>query len=304
MLNNDKINILTIEDKDYPERLRNIYNPPEALYIKGSLPYIDGMPVVGIVGTRNCTPYGYMHAEKVGRELSRRGIAVATGLAKGIDTAAAIGALDGGSPVLGVIGCGIDRVYPAENKKLFERVEANGAIISEYPPGTPPLPAYFPQRNRIISGLSNGVAVIEAPQKSGALITADYAMEQGRDVFVLPGNVDSKACVGSNNLLRVGAIPFMTTEDILEEYGDFYPGIQKPIDNSVAVDYIDVDKLTAKLSDVEKMIVKAIFGDPMYIDEIIDNTGISAQTALASLTALELEGLAERNNIGKWEIVK
>ena len=215
--------IVTLQDAGYPDRLRNIYDPPVVLYYKGNLPAIDDEPVVAIVGTRDCTPYGVKAAENAGYRLSRSGLTVVTGLARGIDSAATRGALRGKGSVLGVIGSGLDIVYPAENKDLFNDVITAGAILSEYPPGTPAIAAHFPARNRILSGLSIGVAVIEAPKKSGALITAARALEQGRDVFALPGNVDARSCEGSNALLREGAIPFLSGEDIISEYAGLYP---------------------------------------------------------------------------------
>ena len=294
--------LLTISDKNYPSRLRNIYDPPTVLYIKGKLPSIDDFPVVGIVGTRWCTPYGVRNAENVGRILSQHGIIVTTGLAKGIDTAAANGALQGEMPVVGVVGCGVDIVYPPRNKTLFENVSAHGAIISEYPFGTEARPEFFPPRNRIISGLSLGVAVIEAPLKSGALITAQRALEQSRDIFVLPGNVDARACAGSNKLLREGAIPFMTAEDIIDEYVDLFDTIKKPIDNETPLDYIDLEQLASKLDENERAIVRTMAHTPQFIEEIISKTKIAAQLVLASLTALELDGHIKRDNSGRWEI--
>ena len=216
--------VVRLHDAEYPDRLRNIYDPPIILYVKGTLPAIDDEPAVALVGTRDCTSYGYKAAENIGRQLARRGLIVVTGLAKGIDTAAARGALQAGGLVIGVIGSGIDIVYPSENKALFAEVASSGAILSEYPPGMAAKPAHFPARNRIISGLSLGVAVIEAPKRSGALITAARALEQGRDVFALPGNVGARSCEGSNLLLREGAIPILSGEDIIGEYAELFPG--------------------------------------------------------------------------------
>ncbi|MCL2044855.1 MAG: DNA-processing protein DprA [Oscillospiraceae bacterium] len=215
--------ILTIEDIEYPARLKNIYDPPLLLYVHGNMPKIDDEPVVSIVGSRTCTNYGLKIAEKTGYELAKSGFIVATGLAKGIDSAAAKGTLRAGGSVIGVIGSGLDVVYPPENRELFVKVAKTGAVVSEYPPGTKALAHNFPARNRIISGLSLGVAVIEAPKRSGALITASRALEQNRDVFTLPANVDAKSSEGSNALLREGAIPFITTDDIINEYADLFP---------------------------------------------------------------------------------
>ena len=294
--------ILTMSDVEYPHRLRNIYDPPLVLYIRGTLPKIDDMHVVGVVGTRRCTPYGVKNAETTGYKLSQNGFVVVTGLAEGIDTAATRGALRGITPTVGVIGSGPDLVFPAHNRKLFEEVASNGAVISEYSPGTPAVPSHFPSRNRIISGLSNGVAVIEAPARSGALITTERAMEEGRDVFVLPGNVDAATCVGSNRLLCEGAIPFITPDDIMAQYIVSHKSRKKPFDNNVAVDYIDLDKLTDKFDDNSKAIMKIVAKGLVTVDEIIENTNIDAQKTLSALTILELDGHLRRDIIGRWEI--
>ncbi|MCL2662480.1 MAG: DNA-processing protein DprA [Oscillospiraceae bacterium] len=303
--------IMTLNDSNYPECLRNIYDPPLILYMKGNLPYIDDEPVVGVVGTRKCTPYGITTAENVGYELSKNGIIVVTGLAKGVDTAATRGALRGGSSVIGVIGSGLDIVYPPGNKELFDDVACKGAVISEYPPGTPPLPENFPMRNRIISGLSRGVAVIEAPKKSGALITAARALEQGRDVFALPGNVDAITCEGSNALLREGAIPFLSAGDIIDEYIELYPEKMSgkenskrkiSFDNTSKVDYIDLGNLLGLLDGDEKAIAKSIGHNFLLVDEIILETGLPAQKVLSSLTILELNGYVSRDNSGRWQL--
>ncbi|MCL2079378.1 MAG: DNA-processing protein DprA [Oscillospiraceae bacterium] len=295
--------VLSMPDAQYPERLRNIYDPPLVLYVKGTLPAIDEFPTVGIVGTRNCTQYGLSQAEKAGLILSQNNIIVVTGLAKGVDAAASIGAVKGNTPSIAVVGTGLDTVYPAENKPLFNEILKNGAVISEYPPGTKGDPFHFPLRNRIISGISVGVAVIEAPLKSGALITAQRAVEQGRDVFVLPGNVDSPACMGSNKLLRVGAIPFLTAFDIIDEYKDLFGCVKKPIDNGRALDYIGLDTLANNFSGDDKAVADSIGKDPILTDEIIAKTGLAAQNVLMSLTSLELAGYIKRNIYGKWEIV-
>jgi len=250
-------------------------------------------------------------AEKISYSLSKRGVIVATGLAKGIDTVALKGALQGGSQVVGVIGSGLDVIYPPENRGLYEEVEKRGVIISEYPPGTQPLKHHFPARNRIISGISLGVAVIEAPKKSGALITAVSALEQGRDVFALPGNVDAASCEGSNALLREGAIPFTSAEDIIDEYIELYPDkistseeneSKNSFDNRQKVDYIDLGNLLEKLDGDEKTVVKSIGLDSLETDEIILDTELPAQKVMTALTMLELSGQVLRNKIGKWEI--
>ena len=303
--------IINIDDNEYPERLRNIYSPPKTLYVKGTLPQIDEFPIVGIVGTRKCTPYGISAAERVSRELSQSGILVTTGMALGVDAAAAKGALQGRSPVIGVVATGVDIEYPVRNRSLYAEILDNGgAIISEFPPGTLPLKHHFPLRNRIISGISLGVAVIEAPKKSGALITAARALEQGRDVFSLPGNVDAVTNEGSNALLREGAIPFMSADDIIDEYIGLYPdkitalnssSEKKPIDNTSKVDYIDLGNLLDELEGDEKKIVGSIGRKSVLIDDIIAETGFPSQKVMASLTMLELGGYIHSNNNGFWE---
>jgi len=303
--------ILSMQDSDYPDRLRNIYDPPPVLYVKGKLPDIDDEPVVGVVGTRKCTPYGITTAESVGYKLSGCGAVVVTGLARGVDTAATRGALRGGKATIGVVGSGVDIIYPPENKSVYNDVADHGAVISEYPPGTPAVKGHFPARNRIISGISLGIAVIEAPRQSGALITAARALEQGRDVFALPGNVDARSCEGSNALLREGAIPFLSADDIIDEYIELYPDklsismqseVKKSFDNRHKVDYIVLGNLIGKLDGDEKVIVESIGLNSLHIDEIIKATGMPAQKVLSSLTILELSGCVTRNKTGKVEI--
>ena len=326
--------VLTQQDAEYPDRLRNIYDSPIILYVCGSLPVIDDEPVVAIVGTRHCSPYGLSAADSIGYELAVRGLVVATGLARGIDSAAARGALRGGGRVIGVVGSGLDIIYPRENKALFKDVTRSGALISEYPPGSAALPAHFPARNRIISGVSLGVAIIEAPRRSGALITANRALEQGKDVFTLPANVDAKSSEGSNALLKEGAIPILRGEDIVHEYADMFPdkikaddhtlsyphdsrgtGHQrssrnsgendvgnaidvglKDIDNAPEVEYIDFDEIVNALAGDERIVAAAIGCSVAQVDEIIVNSGLPAQRVMTALTLLELKGYAAREN--------
>ena len=309
--------VLTFFDDEYPARLRNVYNPPIMLYVKGSLPKIDNEAVVGIVGTRNCTPYGFSAAESISYKLSKCGLIVTTGLARGIDSAAAKGALRAGGHVIGVIGSGHGVVYPPENKGLFEDVATFGAIISEYPPSTPIAKTHFPARNRIISGISLGVAVIEAPKRSGALITASRALEQGRDVFTLPGNIDAISCEGSNLLLRDGAIAILSAEDIISEYAALFPDKIKPdtgenvrtkqnlqssaekikpslskkeIDNITRVEYIDVEEIIGALDGDERIVAETIRLESMHIDDIISCSGLEASRVLTAITMLEIKG--------------
>ena len=217
------ISIITINDASYPERLRNIYDPPVVLYVKGRLPAMDEQAAIGIVGTRRATPYGIKMARSFAFDLSGGGGLVVTGLAAGIDSAAAEGALRAGGAVVGVLGCAIDDVFPKNNDALYRDVSAVGALVSEYPPGTPIFSKSFPERNRIVSGLSVGTLIIEAPTRSGALITASRALEQGREVFAVPGNLDAPNSAGSNRLIREGATIVTNAWDILSEFSERFP---------------------------------------------------------------------------------
>lgn len=217
------IHILTYRDAAYPARLKNIPDPPMVLYYKGSLPDFDGSPLIAAVGTRHASAYGLGIAKRMGYQIARCGGIVVSGMAYGIDGMAMRGALTAGGQAVGVLGCGADVVYPRSNASLFVDVERYGCILTEFPPETEPVPWNFPKRNRIISGLSCGVLVVEAPEKSGALITARLAADQGRDVFVVPGNIDVDSCAGSNALLRDGAIAVSSGWDILSEYEALYP---------------------------------------------------------------------------------
>ena len=217
------LQILTIQDPAYPEKLRNISDPPLILYYKGQLPDFDSTAVIAAVGTRKASPYGLQAAKRLGYQIGKCGGMLVSGMAWGIDAMAMEGALMAGAPVIGVLGCGADQVYPLRNKQLFQNMERYGCILSEFPPESPALSWHFPRRNRIISGLSDGVLVVEAPNKSGALITARQALDQGRDVFVVPGNIGVATSEGSNGLLRQGAGAVSCGWDILSEYRHLYP---------------------------------------------------------------------------------
>lgn len=219
----EKIHLLTCRDAAYPSRLKNIADPPVLLYYKGTLPDLDGNPVIGVVGTRKASAYGLTTAKRMGYQIGRCGGIVVSGMAYGIDGMAMAGCLTAGQPTVGVLGCGVDIVYPLSNRALFRDTEEYGCILSEFAPGTQPAKWTFPKRNRIIAGLSCGVLVVEAPEKSGALITAHQALDQGRDVFVVPGNIDVPSFAGSNHLLRDGAIPVCSGWDVLSEYAALYP---------------------------------------------------------------------------------
>ena len=216
------IRILPIWEQDYPDRLRNIYDPPLVLYIRGKWPDFNRLPAVTVVGQRKATPYGIIVTERLAFQLSRAGVIVVSGMAAGIDSAAHNGAIKGDTPTVAVFGTAIDQCYPAKNAGLLRSILYAGAAVSEYPPGKKTWAADFPKRNRIISGLSLGVVVGEAPAKSGSLITAGLALDQGRDVFAVPGSVEAYSSVGCNELIARGAKLVRDANDVLEEYAGLY----------------------------------------------------------------------------------
>jgi len=207
---------LHLQDKDYPTNLKYIYQPPATIYLEGSIIPQDQI-AIAIVGSRRATDYGLNNAERLGFELAARGIAVISGLARGVDSAAHRGALKAKGRTIAVLGSGLNRLYPPENKNLAREIARSGALISEFTPDTPPERQNFPRRNRIISGLSLGVVIVEAAKRSGALITAGFALEQGREVFALPGKIDSFTSGGTHDLIKQGAKLIESVEDIIEE---------------------------------------------------------------------------------------
>ncbi len=271
------VRLVTWDDAEYPSRLRDIYDPPPLLYIRGSLQEDDSHSVA-VVGSRYPTIYGLMQAERIARGLGRRGITVVSGLARGIDSAAHRGAILSGGRTVAVLGCGIDIIYPPENQDLFEEVAAHGAVLSEFPFGTPPESDHFPIRNRVISGISLGVAVVEATLRSGSLITARFALEQGREVFAVPGNADSARSAGTNGLIRDGAKMVTQVEDILEEFHDL---CQFPIR--------DIPP-GANLSEEEIRILSIIGSRSKHIDEVIAQSALSSARVSSGLLSLELGG--------------
>ena len=214
-LNKSKIKIIKIEDKDYPEKLKNIYNPPKELYVLGNEKILNET-AIAIVGSRNCTKYGAQNAYKFAYEIAKRNICVISGLARGVDAYSHKGAVLAKGKTIAVLGCGLDVIYPSEIIKLYKKiVQAGGTIITEYPLGTKPKRYNFPERNRIISGLSEKILVIEAKERSGALITVDYALEQGKDVYAIPGNITSLNSVGPNELIKEGAVIVTNIQDMV-----------------------------------------------------------------------------------------
>ncbi|MCC8170038.1 MAG: DNA-processing protein DprA [Oscillospiraceae bacterium] len=210
--------ILTYEDINFPDMLRNIIDPPYVLYIKGEIMNWDRLLPIGVVGTRKSTDYGKLVTNRISRDMTKMGITVVSGMARGLDASAAWAALRAGGKTIAVLGSGIDVIYPPDNKNLYEEICEHGAVITEYPPGSEPLPGHFPERNRIIARLSKGLLVTEAPKDSGALITARCALENGRDIFAVPGNIFDEHYVGTNNLIQQGAKLVMSAQDVMDEY--------------------------------------------------------------------------------------
>lgn len=210
------IRMLRLQDEEYPERLREIPHPPKELYVLGEIPK-EQTPTVAIIGARDCSEYGSYVASVLGAAMGHSGVQVVSGMARGIDGIGQEAALDAGGSAYAVLGCGVDICYPAKNRPLYEKLQTGGGILSEYPPGTPPLPGYFPARNRIVSGLADAVVVVEAREKSGTLITVDMALEQGREVYVVPGRVTDPLSKGCNRLMKLGAGILLNTEDFAEE---------------------------------------------------------------------------------------
>lgn len=237
------IRICTFHDAAYPAKLKNIADPPLILYYKGSLADLDMRPAIGVVGTRKASVYGLTTASRMGYQIARCGGVLVSGVAAGIDGKAMSGALTAGGTIVGVLGCGIDVVYPPTHRSLYLDTERNGCLLSEFPPGTPPYKWNFPKRNRIISGLSNGVLVVEAPRGSGALITARLALDQGRDVFVVPGNIDVPTFEGSNGLLRDGGIAVSSGWDVVSEYAALYPGKIKKEQSNLRQNAVEEDTI-------------------------------------------------------------
>lgn len=324
---NKKIRLLTYCDEAYPTSLKNISDPPALLYYKGTLPDFNSEAAIAIVGSRKCSPYGLLHAKQFGKLIANSGAIVVSGGARGIDTIALRGALDSTMPVVAVLGCGVDVVYPRENRALFADIERHGCLISEYPPRTPPERGHFPVRNRIISGLTLGVLVVEAPEDSGALITAQLALEQGRDVYAIPGNVGVASCIGSNRLLREGAIMVENGWDVLKDYVPLYPdkladgrsrelaqkvfrtryGMalpvytplpaaepagKKPVDNPPPKAYSD--KKEASFSSDEQKVLETLQTEGVHCDELVVRSGLPASRLMAALTMLQIKQRAEK----------
>lgn len=326
-----QIQICTYQDEKYPYRLRHIPDPPLVLYYRGQLPDTAKVPVIAAVGTRKASAYGRMVAQRMGFQIVRCGGMLVSGVADGNDAMAMQGALLAGGTVVGVLGCGVDVIYPKSNRRLYADIVERGCLISEFPPETPPYRWNFPQRNRIMSGMSDGVVVVEAPKISGTLKTAKLAGDQGRDLFVVPGNIDMPTFEGSNHLLREGATVARDGWDVVGEYASRYPGVvnplgaatepemsgqtllkvaqasvspakttrrdrksaEKPVDKDVRQPYSVIKEVLPKLSQEQRQIVEFLTQE-RHVDEIIAGLGLPAAKVSAELTLLEIKGIIKR----------
>jgi DNA processing protein len=271
------VRIVTFLAADYPKVLLEISDLPPYLYVRGELRNME--PAIAIVGSRRASNYGLLTTGRLAAALAGHGVTVASGMARGVDTAAHQGALGGGGRSVGVLGSGIDVVYPPENRRLFEEMAEHGALVSEFPMGTTPLAENFPRRNRIISGISRGVLVVEAAEKSGSLITAQYALEQGREVFAIPGNIHYSTSRGCNRLIKQGAKLVECVEDILEEF----PSLRTRREVEPALPEFG-------LSPKEAAIYTLLAASPLHIDEIITKSALTVGDVSAILLRLELKG--------------
>ena len=309
--------LLTMDDAAYPARLRNIYDPPLLLYGKGSLPLFDEEVAVTVVGTRSCTPYGVKAASELGYELAKQGALLVSGMAKGIDGEALRGALRAGGFTATVLGGGADVVYPAANRRLYEDIAATGVILSEYPPGTEPRGEHFPVRNRLLSALSVATLVVEAPERSGALITAATALEQGREVFAVPGPFDAPMSRGCNGLIREGAGLVCEAWDVLSFYESRYPHKlrllraklpplpkgapetesgepAKPVEEAPpapALPVLDISQDPGGLTDDQIAVLSVLHTDiPTLTDDAAILADLPVRRVLSALTVLEIDG--------------
>lgn len=313
-------NVIAYNSRQFPKRLRAIQDPPAVLYVKGEMPEFDKELAVTVVGTRKASHHGYRMGLIISQRLGWAGAIIVSGCAPGIDTSAHIGCIEGYGTTVAVLGCGIDYRYNMQNKELRDKIAETGALISEYPPGTEPQKYYFPQRNRIMSGLSCATVVVEGALKSGSMITAGCAIEQGRDVYVIPGNVDNPNMLGVNALLRDGATPVMCALDILSNYViDFaerldLEGAEKPFFSAVSKNFkpdrpmrkvkfeieekedeidgnMPIDIPEGLSEDAVKLYKAMKIGEPQHIDVLSAQAGLTASQALSAVTELELEGV-------------
>lgn len=265
---------------EFPPLLRAIHDPPPGLFLRGVAgPELLGRPSVAIVGARACSAYGRQVARSLGRELAAAGLVVVSGLARGVDAEAHRGALEAGGATAAVLGCGIDRDYPAAHRELARQIAEAGVVLSEYAPGVEPAPWRFPARNRIVAGLCSATVVVEARERSGALITADFALEEGREVFGVPGEITSALSAGSNALLRLGATPLTCAQDVLESYGIVAP-----------------EPVAPDLGETAARVLERVREGAVGADELARSTGLGASDVAVALTELELAGVVREED--------
>lgn len=275
------ITVLLHSSQVYPALLQQIFDPPPALFVRGDVSLLESRSL-GVVGTRKCTRYGRETARKFAFEIASRGITIVSGLARGIDSEGHMGALEAKGKTVAVLGCGVDVIYPPENMRLFYQIVEQGAVISEYPPGTGPNAGNFPARNRIISGLCQGVLIVEADLKSGTMFTVDYATQQGRNVYCIPGNISSPASRGTNKLIKDGCPMVLSPEDILPDYGvELLPAEEK--------------RQEIQLNLFEQQVVSALFEGDLSFEELLEKTGMDASGMNSALTLLELRGIIRQH---------
>lgn len=280
--------LLTLWDQNYPQALRHIPDPPTLLYGCGHLQ--EGM-ALAIVGTRHPSGFGKRFTEQMAAQLAAAGVVIISGLARGIDTAAHRGALNGKGRTIAVLGCGIDRIYPSENSRLYRQVIERGAIISEYPPGSDPLPGHFPGRNRIISGLCKATLVVEASRNSGSLITAEFALEQGRDVMAVPGSVDRETSYGPNLLIKQGAHPITEANDVLQLLG---------IGERINRPRVPHEPTASQLPEPARAVLAMLDLTPRHNDELAGESRLTPMELSAILLQLELQGYADKLPGGRY----
>ena len=285
------VKVLTYHDSDYPSRLKEIYDYPPILYVRGSLLPEDEW-CLAVVGTRRATVYGRQVTEEIVADLARSRITIVSGLAKGIDSIAHRSALEAGGRSIAVFACGLDMVYPSENTELARRIMQQGALISEYPLGTRPRPDNFPRRNRIMSGMSLGVLVVEAGETSGALITANMALEQNREVLAVPGSILSPASRGTNHLIQEGAKLVSSYRDILEE-----------LNLTAVAQQIEMKEVIPE-SDTEALLLKQLSAEPTHIDEVCRSSGLPVSTVSSTLAIMELKGLVRAVGSMKYVLAR
>lgn len=292
--------VICIDDPEYPQKLKDIYAPPCVLYVWGKLPDVDDRLSIAMVGTRNATQYGVMASHTLSASLSKLGVVIVSGGALGIDSASHTGTLEAGGTTICVLGCGIDHRYLMSNASMRRNIASTGAVISEYPPGTQSYPSNFPVRNRIISGLSDGVIVVEADAKSGSLITVNHALEQGREVFAVMGNINSRYSTGTNKMIKDGATPVTSYMDVIEAFPNYY--ITSDEDDKTEPEYsgqnnseINKEPVLHRedldLSDTVNLVYRCIGNEPVHIDQIVIKTGLPVSKVLQSLTELEILAL-------------